>query len=69
MPTNTTNKLGHRIGARGGRTRGAILAATRALLDRKHLGEIRVADVAAHAQVQAQEGPGAAGGAALCAKR
>ena len=53
MPTNTTNKLGHRIGARGGRTRGAILAATRALLDRKHLGEIRVADVAAHAGVSA----------------
>lgn len=51
MPTSTTNKLGHRIGARGGRTRSAILGASRALLDRKHLGEIRVADVAAHAGV------------------
>jgi AcrR family transcriptional regulator len=47
MAANTTNKLGHRIGARGGRTRAAILDATRALLDKHHLGEIRVADVAA----------------------
>jgi AcrR family transcriptional regulator len=47
-PTNI-NKLGHRIGARGGRTRASILAATRRLLDRRHLGEIRVADVAAEA--------------------
>lgn len=51
MPATTTNKLGHRIGARGGRTRAAILVATRALLDRRHLGEIRVADVAAEAGV------------------
>jgi len=48
MPA-TTNKLGHRIGNRGGRTRTAILTATRRLLDRHHLGEIRVADVAAEA--------------------
>lgn len=47
----STNKLGHRIGARGGRTRLSILAATRRLLDRKHLGEIRVADVAAEAEL------------------
>jgi len=46
MPAATTNKLGHRIGARGGRTRATILAATRGLLDGRHLGEIRVADVA-----------------------
>lgn len=58
MPTSpasrsTINKLGHRIGARGGRTRQAILAATRVLLDRKHLGELRVADVAAEAGLSA----------------
>ena len=51
MPASTTNKLGHRIGARGGRTRQAILDATRSLLDGRHLGEIRVADVAAAAGV------------------
>ncbi len=56
MPTSSlarpaTNKLGHRIGARGGRTRHAILQATRRLLDRKHLGEIRVSDVAAEADL------------------
>lgn len=51
MPDRPLNKLGHRIGARGGRTRGAILEATRRLLDRHHLGEIRVADVAAEADV------------------
>jgi AcrR family transcriptional regulator len=49
MPDRQINKLGHRIGARGGRTRAAILEATRRLLDRRHLGEIRVADVAAEA--------------------
>jgi AcrR family transcriptional regulator len=49
MPDRPLNKLGHRIGARGGRTRGAILEATRRLLDQRHLGEIRVADVAADA--------------------
>ena len=47
MPTSTTNKLGHRIGARGGRTRAGILAATRGLLAERHLGELRVADLAA----------------------
>lgn len=51
MPDRTVNKLGHRIGARGGRTRTAILEATRRLLDRRHLGELRVADVAAEAGV------------------
>lgn len=49
MPDQTVNKLGHRIGTRGGRTRAAILEATRRLLDRRHLGELRVADVAAEA--------------------
>ncbi len=49
MPERSLNKLGHRIGARGGRTRAAILEATRRLLDQRHLGEIRVADVAADA--------------------
>jgi AcrR family transcriptional regulator len=53
MPASATNKLGHRIGARGERTRSAILAATRSLLDGRHLGEIRVADVAAAAGVSA----------------
>ena len=43
------NKLGHRIGARGGKTRDAILEATKSLLQRRHLGEIRVADVAVEA--------------------
>lgn len=51
MPASTINKLGHTIGARGGRTRAAILDATRRLLDQRHLGEIRVADVAAEAGV------------------
>jgi len=51
MPERTINKLGHRIGARGGRTRTAILDATRRLLERHHLGELRVADVAAEAGV------------------
>ena len=49
MPQALVNKLGHRIGARGGRTRRAILDATRTLLDTRHLGEIRVADVASAA--------------------
>jgi AcrR family transcriptional regulator len=51
MASTNINKLGHRIGARGGRTRAAILAATRRLLDSRHLGEIRVADVAAEAEL------------------
>ena len=46
-----TNKLGHRIGTRGGKTRQAILDATRGLLETRHYGEIRVADVAAAASV------------------
>ena len=50
MP-NTTNKLGHKIGARGGRTRQAILDATRRLLNARHYGEIRVADLASEAGV------------------
>ena len=45
------NKLGHRIGARGERTRTAILEATRRLLNERHYGEIRVADLAAAAGV------------------
>jgi hypothetical protein len=49
MAERAINKLGHRIGARGGKTRAAILDATRRLLDRQHLGEIRVADVALEA--------------------
>ncbi|NBB50786.1 TetR/AcrR family transcriptional regulator [Rhizobium sp. CRIBSB] len=49
MPQRLTNKLGHRIGARGSRTRRALLDAMRGLLNTRHLGEIRVADVAAAA--------------------
>jgi AcrR family transcriptional regulator len=49
----TTNKLGHRIGARGGRTRQAILDATRGLLESRHIGELRTADLAAAAGVSA----------------
>ncbi|CAN5148209.1 hypothetical protein BH10PSE2_BH10PSE2_16060 [soil metagenome] len=49
MTSTNINKLGHRIGPRGGRTRDAILGATRRLLDSRHLGEIRVADVATEA--------------------
>jgi len=51
MPERAINKLGHRIGARGGRTRAAILEATRRLLERRHLGELRVAEVAAEAGI------------------
>jgi len=51
MSERAINKLGHRIGARGGRTRAAILEATRRLLERRHLGELRVADVAAEAGI------------------
>lgn len=48
---DTTNKLGHKIGARGGRTRQAILDATQRLLNERHYGEIRVADLASAAGV------------------
>ncbi|WP_295167818.1 TetR/AcrR family transcriptional regulator [uncultured Brevundimonas sp.] len=48
---DTTNKLGHKIGARGGRTRQAILDATQRLLNERHYGEIRVADLALAAGV------------------
>ena len=47
----STNKLGHRIGARGGRTRQAILDATRNLLNARHYGDIRVSDLASAAGV------------------
>ena len=47
--SETTNKLGHRIRTRGARTRRALLDALRRLLNSKHLGEIRPADVAAAA--------------------
>lgn len=43
---DAVNKLGHRIGARGGRTRAALLGALRELLATRHLGEIRIADLA-----------------------
>jgi len=49
----TTNKLGHKIGTRGARTRRVILDALRGLLNHKHLGEIRAADVAQTAGVSA----------------
>lgn len=47
MSQPLTNMLGHRIGARGARTRRALLDALRELLETRHLGEIRVADIAA----------------------
>jgi len=46
-----TNKLGHRIGARGGRTRRALLDAVRRLVAERRPGDIRVADVAAAAEL------------------
>ena len=49
--SDNINKLGHRIGARGGRTRRSILDAARGLLNERHVGEIRVADVASAAGV------------------
>ena len=52
MPDNK-NKLGHKIGNRGARTRRAILDALRHLLNHHHLGEIRPADIAAAAEVSA----------------
>lgn len=50
---DAVNKLGHRIGARGGRTRTAILDALRALLATHHMGEIRIADLAQAAGISA----------------
>jgi len=52
MP-DTKNKLGHTIRSRGARTRRAILDALRQLLNHRHLGEIRPADVAQAAKVSA----------------
>lgn len=49
--TATTNKLGHKIGARGGRTRRALMDGVSALLETRHLGEIKVADAAQAAGV------------------
>lgn len=51
--SEATNKLGHRIRARGARTRRALLEALRDLLNSRHLGEIRPADVSAAAGVSA----------------
>lgn len=48
-----TNMLGHRIGARGGRTRQALLDALRRLLETRRLDEIRPRDVAAEAGLSA----------------
>jgi AcrR family transcriptional regulator len=53
MAEALTNKLGHRIRTRGQRTRGALLAAVRDLLEERGPGEVRVADVAARAGVSA----------------
>ncbi len=50
---DAVNKLGHRIGARGGRTRTAILDALRTLLAERHMGEIRIADLAQAAGISA----------------
>ena len=50
---DAVNKLGHRIGARGGRTRTAILDALRTLLAERHMGEIRIADLAQAAAISA----------------
>ena len=47
----TTNKLGHRMGARGGRTRQALLDAGSALLRERSFGAVRTADVAQTAGV------------------
>lgn len=52
MP-ESTNKLGHKIGNRGSRTRRAILDALRQLLNSRHLGEIRPADISTAAEVSA----------------
>ena len=51
--SDATNKLGHKIRNRGARTRRALLTALRSLLNTRHLGEIRPADVAQAAGVSA----------------
>lgn len=51
MPATTINKLGHRMGARGGRTRLALLNACSTLLRERHFGAVRTADVALAAGV------------------
>ena len=43
MPTTTINKLGHRMGARGGRTRQALMNAGSTLLRERHFGAVRTA--------------------------
>ena len=49
MAATTINKLGHRMGARGGRTRKALMTAGSALLRTRHFGEVRTADIALEA--------------------
>lgn len=51
MAATTTNKLGHRMGARGGRTRQALLDAGSALLKNRHFGAVKTQDVALAAGV------------------
>jgi len=51
MPTTTINKLGHRMGARGGRTRMALMNACSSLLREHHFGDVRTVDVALAAGV------------------
>lgn len=45
------NQLGHKVGARGARTRRALLDALRRLMDLRPIAEIRPADVAAEADL------------------
>lgn len=51
MPAPLTNQLGHKVGARGARTRRALLDALRRLMDLRPIAEIRPADVAAEASL------------------
>lgn len=53
MTPTTRNKLGHRMGARGGRTRQALLDAGSALLRDRHFGAVRTADIAQAAGISA----------------
>jgi AcrR family transcriptional regulator len=53
MSEPLTNKLGHRIRRRGARTREALLAAVRELLEERGPGAVRIADVAQRAGVSA----------------